>query len=132
MVPRRMQRLDRVRYHAAAGLVANGAAALSAAGMRLLVSAGVPAKTAPHVLGPLLRSVAQNVSKLGLPDALTGPVRRGDTETIRRHLAALRSAAPDLLPLYRAIVRAQLPLARVLGEARRGALARMTRLLGER
>jgi len=132
MVPRRLEHLDRARYHAAAGLVANGAAALCAAGVRLLVSAGVRPRTAPLVLGPLLTSVGHNVTKLGLPGALTGPVRRGDTETVRRHLAALRQAAPDLLPLYRAVARAQLPLARALGDARPASLARMARLLNER
>jgi predicted short-subunit dehydrogenase-like oxidoreductase (DUF2520 family) len=129
MVPWRQERLDRVRYHAAAGLTANGTAALAAAGTRLLVSAGAPRRMAARILGPLLRSVAENVTKLGLPEALTGPVRRGDTATVRRHLEALRRAAPDLIPLYVAIARAQLPLARALGDASPNGLAGITRLL---
>ena len=74
----RLPRLDEVGYHAAAGLVANGAAALAAVGVELLVVSGVPRKEAPKMLGPLLRSVAENVEALGFPDALTGPIRRGD------------------------------------------------------
>src|SRR5262249_42400313 len=117
MSARTIPALDKVGYHAAAGLVANGAAALAAAGTGLLVAAGVASDLAPKMLGPLLRSVAENVERLGLPEALTGPVRRGDTGGVVRHLEVIREKCPRLLPLYRALVRAQLPLARSLGDA---------------
>ena len=78
MTPRTVPDLDTIAYHAAAGLVANGAAALAAVGAELLVRAGVARTIAPKMLGPLLRSVAENVERLGFPEALTGPVRRGD------------------------------------------------------
>jgi predicted short-subunit dehydrogenase-like oxidoreductase (DUF2520 family) len=116
MTPRTVRNLDRIAYHAAAGLVANGSAALAAAGCELLEKAGVAANVAPRMLGPLLRSVADNVERLGLPMALTGPVRRGDTGAVERHLRAIESRSPRLVPLYRALVAAQLPLARELGE----------------
>ena len=62
MTPRTFASLDTVGYHAAAGLVANGAAALAAVGVELLAKSGVPADVAPAMLGPLLRSVAENVA----------------------------------------------------------------------
>jgi predicted short-subunit dehydrogenase-like oxidoreductase (DUF2520 family) len=117
MSPRRLPHLDKVAYHAAAGLVANGAAALAAAGTDLLGKAGVPAAIAVKMLGPLLRSVADNVERLGLPDALTGPVRRGDPQGVARHLDVIADHAPQLLLLYRALVAAQVPLARRIGDA---------------
>jgi predicted short-subunit dehydrogenase-like oxidoreductase (DUF2520 family) len=117
MTPRTIDGLDRVAYHAAAGLVANGAAALAAGGVALLEKAGVDAKTGAAMLGPLLRSVAENVVRLGVPDALTGPVRRGDANALSRHLETLRRLAPDLVALYVASSATQLPLARALGEA---------------
>ena len=46
------------------------------------------------MLGPLLRSVADNVETLGFPDALTGPVRRGDAAGVEKHLATLREKLP--------------------------------------
>lgn len=116
MTPRTIRGLDRVAYHAAAGLLANGSAALAAAGCELLEKGGVPANVAPRMLGPLLRSVADNVERLGLPAALTGPVRRGDARAVERHLGVIESRAPELVPLYRALVKAQVPLARELGE----------------
>ncbi len=115
--PRTFPELDRVAYHAAAGLVANGAAALAAAGAELLRKAGVHEGAIPAMLGPLLRSVAENVEAMGLPAALTGPVRRGDAAGVAKHLATLRSKAPELIPLYVACAEAQLPLARALGDA---------------
>jgi predicted short-subunit dehydrogenase-like oxidoreductase (DUF2520 family) len=97
--------------------VANGAAALAAGGVALLGKAGVPAATAAAMLGPLLRSVAENVEALGLPQALTGPVRRGDAGGVGKHLETLSRLAPDLVSFYVAAARTQLPLARALGEA---------------
>jgi predicted short-subunit dehydrogenase-like oxidoreductase (DUF2520 family) len=117
MTARTVRGLDTVAYHAAAGLVANGSAALAAVGAELLVRAGVPRAVAPAMLGPLLRSVADNIEALGFPDALTGPVRRGDAAGLAKHLATLRDKLPEAVPLYVASARAQLPLARALGDA---------------
>jgi predicted short-subunit dehydrogenase-like oxidoreductase (DUF2520 family) len=115
--PRTFPGLDTVAYHAAAGLVANGAAALVAAGTTLLTRAGAHPGAIPHMLGPLLRSVADNVEALGMPGALTGPVRRGDPRAVLRHLETIQTLAPELAPLYLAMVSAQIPLARRLGDA---------------
>lgn len=117
MTARRFDDLDTVGYHAAAGLVANGAAALAAVGEDLLVASGVPRKDAPKMLGPLLRSVADNVEALGFPEALTGPIRRGDPASVARQIEVLAARLPAALPLFVAACEAQLPLARAIGEA---------------
>lgn len=116
MTPRHFAHLDTVGYHAAAALLANGAAALAAQAERVLVASRVSLRDAPRLLGPLLRSVADNVEHLGFPDALTGPVRRGDPAAIEKGAKTLAARAPDALPLYRAAVLAQVPLARALHE----------------
>jgi predicted short-subunit dehydrogenase-like oxidoreductase (DUF2520 family) len=117
MTPRTIPHLDRVAYHAAAGLVANGAAALAAGGLDLLERARVPRDTAAAMLGPLLRSVADNIERLGMPGGLTGPVRRGDAAGIERQIQMLGRLAPHVIPFYAAAARFQVPLARSLGEA---------------
>jgi predicted short-subunit dehydrogenase-like oxidoreductase (DUF2520 family) len=122
MTARTVPGLDTIAYHAAAGLVANGAAALAAVGAELLVRAGVPRATAPAMLGPLLRSVADNVDTLGFPDALTGPVRRGDAGALEKHAGVVRDRLPSAFPFYLAAVAAQIPLARALGEVPAAAL----------
>jgi predicted short-subunit dehydrogenase-like oxidoreductase (DUF2520 family) len=117
MTPRVLAGIDTVAYHAAAGLVANGGAALAAVGAELLVRAGVPSDVAPKMLGPLLRSVADNIELLGFPAALTGPVRRGDVSGVEKHLATLRAKLPQAVELYLAAAQAQLALARAIGDA---------------
>jgi predicted short-subunit dehydrogenase-like oxidoreductase (DUF2520 family) len=134
MTPRTIPRIDRGAYHAAAGLVANGGATLAAVGAELLERAGVPRATAPKMLGPLLRSVAENIEALGVPHALTGPVRRGDAHAVETHLATLRLKLPSAVALYVAAAEAQLPLARALGEATPAnlrAIARALRAFGD-
>jgi predicted short-subunit dehydrogenase-like oxidoreductase (DUF2520 family) len=54
---------------------------------------------------PLLRGTLTNIATVGFPQCLTGPIARGDVATIRRHLAALEKAAPEMLPLYKELGR---------------------------
>lgn len=131
MTARTLPDLDRVGYHAAAGLVANGAAALAAMGAALLVRSGVSEAEAPHLLGPLLRSVADNVEALGFPAALTGPVRRGDAAAVSKHRALIQARLPEAVDLFVAAARAQLPLARELPDASPEALDAVERVLAE-
>jgi predicted short-subunit dehydrogenase-like oxidoreductase (DUF2520 family) len=116
LVPHSGEGVEPILYHAACALTANGGAAIAAAACRLLVQAGLPAGDAAGIVGPLLRSVGENVSRLGMPEALSGPVRRGDASTLVQHLRRLREQAPDLVPLYVALARVQLGLARELAE----------------
>ncbi len=129
MTPRTFPALDLVLYHAAAGLVANGGAALAALGAELLGVAGVPPEEAPRMLGPLLRSVAESVEALGFPEALTGPVRRGDAPALEKQMALLTQKLPQLLPFYVASARAQLPLARRIGDAPAASFDAIARIL---
>ena len=69
------------------------------------------------MLGPLLRSVAENVEQLGLPEALTGPGRRGDAAGVGKHLETLARTRARPLPVLRRRPGPQLPLARALGDA---------------
>ena len=117
LVPREVRQLDQATYHAACVFVANGAAALAGVGVDLLVGAGVSAADAPRIAGSLLSSVADNVAKLGMPAALSGPVRRGDVAVLERHLAALGARHRELVPLYAELARAQLSAARELAES---------------
>lgn len=127
MIPREWD-VDVALYHAAAGLLANGSAALAALAAALLRKAGAPRRDVASALGPLLRSVGANVERLGLPFALTGPVRRGDVATVERHLEAVERAAPEILQAYVALGIAQLPLARALDDAKGRDLDRLARV----
>ncbi len=117
------------RYHAAAVLVANHALGLVDAARALLVQAGLPVDVAVHALGRLLASSAENVVQRGLPEALTGPIARGDLRVVERHLQELAGHPQETL--YRQTARPLLLLARQLGEATPESLAAIAQLLGE-
>lgn len=102
------------RYHALAALLANGAAALAGTAERELVRQGLSPTEARHAVGALLGSVAENVSALGMPGALTGPIARGDSDAVRAQRAALGRSAPG--ELYAALAPA------ILAEAVRAGL----------
>jgi predicted short-subunit dehydrogenase-like oxidoreductase (DUF2520 family) len=64
----------------------------------------VSAQQAAQALVPLAEGALRNVLHKGTTDGLTGPVRRGDAQTIQRHLEAL-SQKPEVAELYRALAR---------------------------
>ncbi|MSP25602.1 MAG: DUF2520 domain-containing protein [Myxococcales bacterium] len=126
--PRRSGGVDAVLYHAAAALLSNGAIALAHTACELLIRAGIAAHEAAPLLSPLLASTAKNLGALGLPGALTGPVRRGDFDTVAKHLARMAEGDAGHAALYRALLTAQLPLARALSEASTASLDRIATL----
>lgn len=95
----------RAAYHAAAVIASNHLVALLGQVERVAATAGVPLAA---YLG-LVRGTVDNVEELGPAAALTGPVARGDEETIARHLAALD---PSERPAYEAMVDAARRLVR--------------------
>jgi predicted short-subunit dehydrogenase-like oxidoreductase (DUF2520 family) len=102
-------------YHAAAALAANGTAALAYASVRVLERLGFDRREAERAIGGLLRGVGENVERLGVPAALTGPVARGEIEVVRRHRAALRHMGREALDAYDAILPAIVRCARDAG-----------------
>jgi predicted short-subunit dehydrogenase-like oxidoreductase (DUF2520 family) len=91
---------SRALYHAALVLGGNFLATLTNSAVELLRTVGV-ADPATAV-GPLLHASVDNALARGA-EAMTGPVRRSDTETLRAHLAALRRDAPELVETYLAM-----------------------------
>lgn len=106
----------KARYHAGAVVGSNYVVVLAALAERLLVDAGLPAEVAGRGLAALLRGTVENVAREGPLSALTGPIARGDTDAVSRHLAALDRETGRL---YRALGRAALELARLDDATRR-------------
>lgn len=118
---------DRAAWHAAAVVTANGIAALLAIGESVLASIRVAAPG--DVLTPLaLGAVANAAEGGGGAASLTGPVVRGERDTVARHLRAL-AAAPGLLEDYVAVARRILAVARRSGRVEAAAEADMLELL---
>jgi len=91
--------------HAAAVTAANFLPPLLDAATRMLERSGVPAEDALPALLPLVRGALANIEEGGLAAAVTGPVPRGDVETVAMHLRAVDRADRELYAILgRALV----------------------------
>ena len=98
---------DRAAYHAAASIASNFLVTLEAAAERLARSAGLDR----DLLAPLVRATVDNWVAEGARQALTGPILRGDEETVARQRVAIAERAPELLDLFDALADATRQLA---------------------
>lgn len=113
-------------YHAGAVFGSNYVVAALAAARRLLEAAGVAREVATEALASLAEGAVLNVKAAGIEGALTGPIERGDAETVRRHAAALSAHTPELSAAYAELGRltAELALAKgAIGPEAAAALA---------
>ncbi len=97
----------KAKYHAAAVIASNFTVVLAAVAEQLLLDCGFERATARTGLARLMEGTLQNVVAVGAHDALTGPVMRGDKETVRRNLEAL---TPEVAQLYRSLAESALRL----------------------
>jgi predicted short-subunit dehydrogenase-like oxidoreductase (DUF2520 family) len=114
MRPTRVADEDRTAYHAAASIASNFLVTIEGAAERLAATAGVDRA----VLVPLVRAAVEDWAARGAEQALTGPIARGDDETVARQRAAIAARTPDLVPLFDALVAATRELAAAGSAAR--------------
>jgi predicted short-subunit dehydrogenase-like oxidoreductase (DUF2520 family) len=112
MRPFRIATKSKAIYHAGAVFASNYLVVVEAVAQRLLRHAGLSDADAWAALRPLVEGTFENLSRHEPREALTGPLVRGDTATIVRHLESL---AVDDAVLYRALGRAALELAQKTG-----------------
>lgn len=118
---------DRALYHAAIAGAANHMVTLVAESQGLLAKIGV--EHPGRMLGPLLGAALDNVLRLGIA-GLTGPVVRGDAETVRKHVDALILAAPEAADAYVALARLTADRALAAGLLKPEAAERLLDALG--
>jgi predicted short-subunit dehydrogenase-like oxidoreductase (DUF2520 family) len=117
-------------YHAAAALTANGAASLAFVSVNVLERLGFDRRAAERAIGGLLQSVGENIQSLGVPGALTGPIARGEADSVANHRSALRRVSRDALVAYDALVPIIARCARAAGlsQARASQITRTTKV----
>lgn len=99
------------RYHLAASIASNFLVTLTSVVQQVLQSLDIDRATAQEVMAPLVRGTLDNLARATPEDALTGPIVRGDVETVRQHGLALRRHLPHLVPVYAALAMETIPLA---------------------
>jgi predicted short-subunit dehydrogenase-like oxidoreductase (DUF2520 family) len=102
-------------YHAGAVAVSNYFVALVDYGLMFYQALGAEKHEALKAVLPLIRGTLHNIETLGIPDALTGPIMRGDAQTVRDHLHAMQMRTPELVSLYKVLARQTVSVARDRG-----------------
>jgi predicted short-subunit dehydrogenase-like oxidoreductase (DUF2520 family) len=102
---------DKPLYHAAAVMVSGNVTALFDVALEMLGECGLNRKTARSILVPLIASAVRNLESKDPAQALTGTFSRGDLETVKRHVAALKNnKLAEALELYRLLGQRSLKL----------------------
>jgi predicted short-subunit dehydrogenase-like oxidoreductase (DUF2520 family) len=100
-------------YHAAGVFACNYLTTLADFSSQCYLSSGIPEETSKKIIVSLMRGTIENISNSkSLPDALTGPIQRGDVNTIKKHIASLESMS-ELEECYKMLGKATLKLSKV-------------------
>ena len=122
---------DKVLYHTAAVFACNYLVTLVSMATDLWQGFGVPQEQAIRALLPLMKGTINNIENSGVPQCLTGPIARGDAGTVEKHLKALRTASPELIPTYRELGLKTIPIALAKGKIDRKQARRLESILKE-
>ena len=108
-------------YHAWGMFVSPLLTALLSVSESTAFAAGIRRSEARDRMLPILKQTLANYAALGAPESFSGPIARGDVETVREHLKSLRTV-PQAREVYLALARAAL---RVLPAKNRAALEKI-------
>lgn len=96
-----IRRDDKVLYHAAAVFASNYLVTLLDTAIQTYAKAGIPQDVALKMLSVLVRETISNVLQTGPELALTGPIARGDVDTVFRQYRAISAVNPAHGRLYK-------------------------------
>ena len=85
-----IQAKDKAVYHAACSIASNYFVVLLDTASTLLTQIDLPEERAFQALFPLVKGTLHNVKKFNIRSSLTGPVIRGERDSVKKHLEALR------------------------------------------
>jgi len=116
-----IRKQNKVAYHAFATMVCPLLISLLASSEKVAALAGLTGREARRRMLPIVRQILANYERLGAAASFSGPIVRGDHETLARHLAALQRL-PEAKRVYSALAAAGL---RYLPSKNRGQIARL-------
>ncbi len=106
---------DKPLYHAAACIACNYLDALMYAAFKFYERIGIEEREAWQAMKPLIQGTLDNIEARGAVEALTGPIARGDVDTVRKHLQVIEKSLPDFLPFYKEVGKTTLKIAKEKG-----------------
>lgn len=98
-------------YHAAACMASNYLITIYHQAVLMMRESGFSEEEAEVALLPLVQGTINNLQQVGLKQALTGPIARGDVATVQCHLETMNRLSEDQQGLYRRLGRATIPIA---------------------
>ena len=121
---------DKPLYHAAAVVASNYLVTLIDLAIEMNQLIGISGEDSIQAFLPLIRGTLNNVESLGIHRALTGPIVRGDIDTITSHIEAIKTRAPQLLFLYKALGNRTVGVAKAREELGEAIVHKIQTLLG--
>ncbi len=120
---------DKGKWHLAAVMACNGLNALLSSALSLYKDIGVSEAEALKLMSPILTQTINQILKCGPTESLTGPIERGDKETIAKHLKIMPKLAPEQKDLYCTLSRVLIKISNSKGNASKESLAQIESLL---
>jgi len=99
-IPHHILAAQKSLYHAGAVVASNYLVVLASLAVELFAEAGIQAPEALSSLLPLMKGTLYNLEQVGLPEALTGPIARGDAQVVQGHLDHMPS---NLVGIYQGL-----------------------------
>ncbi len=106
---------DKALYHASACIACNYLYTVVHLATDMWKHFGMSQADAVTACMPVLNGTINNIANVGFPGCLTGPIARGDVGTVRKHIAALETSEPTMVPLYKSLGLATIPIALAKG-----------------
>ncbi|NTW71424.1 MAG: DUF2520 domain-containing protein [Eubacteriaceae bacterium] len=103
---------SKILYHAAACVLSNYLVTLIDSGFAMLQGAGINKENIAAAFMPLISATFSNIEKSGTVNSLTGPLARGDENTIAKHMLAIETQFPESFALYQTLGIATLDMIR--------------------
>jgi len=106
-IPHRIEPSNKTLYHAAAVVASNYLVALCFLAVKLFGLVGIEKKDALESLLPLMEGAYKNIARVGITEAITGPIARGDVEVVAKHL---KEMPEEFVEIYKGLGRLALEL----------------------
>ena len=116
-------------YHAGAAIASNYLVSVVDLAVSVFENLGMERDDALRAIFPLIQGTVNNIEKVGVPDALTGPIARGDVGTVQGHIEALLYTMPDRLELYKQLGAYTVKVGREKGSLREEDAERLLQIL---
>ncbi|PID77908.1 MAG: hypothetical protein CSB21_02955 [Deltaproteobacteria bacterium] len=118
-IPYFLKTEGKILYHTAAVTASNYLVTLTEKALELLETAGIEKEKGLNIITPLMKGTIENIISKGTKKALTGPVSRGDYETVKSHMEQISKKAPEIRSFYKIMCEETIKLAESSGAINR-------------